>query len=496
MIQDVAAVPVATVPGRVLRNVMVLSGSQVVTWGLSLLWILVVPRAIGPGGLGILTAAAALVAIFASFISSGPKILMVKELARDRTHAPRILGSFLIIVLALYPVTLVLMALYVRSGHFDVTHTLILWLAAVGLLPSLVKGLLQGAFQGIERMEYIAITDIFSNLGHTGLGIVIVSLGFKVLALAWLGLGLEFAAMVMNVIWIRSFIRIHWRPDFTLIRRLLVNSLPYCTNYVVHVTYTWIDTVILATMTTTVFVGWYGASSKLLSTLFFVPVILSTALLPRLSAAYDGNLRKLQDMTRPVLELVMVVSLPATAGAALVSGPLIATLYGRDFVPAEAVFTLLLCSLPFTYFNILVWQVLVASNRQLTWTKVMVGATVVNVVANIALIAFFQARFRNGALGAALAMLLTEGLMTGAGLVLLPHMFNLGSAGRLLRALAATAIMAALVWSVRGLGLAAEVLVGGSTFVTAGLLLRVASKDEIRELRAAINRRLKTKLAA
>ena len=489
--------PVATVPApaavhnRVLRNVMVLAGSQVVTWGLSLLWILVVPRAIGPGGLGILTTAAALVAIFASFMDSGPRTLMVKEIARDRAQAPRILGSFLIIELALYPATLVLMALYVKFGHFDAQRTLILWLAAVALLPSLLKGLLQGAFQAIERMEYIALSDIFSNLGYTGFGIVIVSLGFKVLALAWLGLGLEVAVLVMNGIWIRSRIRIRWRPDFMLIRRLLVDSLPYCTNYVVHVTYTWIDTAILATMTTTVVVGWYGASGRILSTLFFIPVILSTALLPRLAAAYDGNLKKLQDLTRPVLELVMVASLPATVGAALIAGPLIAALYGQDFVPAEAVLTLLICSLPFTYFNILVWQVLVASNRQLTWTKVMVAATFINVVANIGLIALFQSRFHNGALGAGVAMFLTEGLMTGAGLVLLPQMFNLGSVKRLLRAVVATGIMAALVLSVRGLGLVAEVLVGGVSFGTAGLLLRVVSQDEIRDLWAAVRRRLR-----
>src|SRR2546422_9864875 len=166
-----------------------------------------------------------------------------------------------------------------------------------------------------------------------------------------------------------------------------------------------------------------------------------------------------------------------------------------DFARAEVV-SLLLFSLPFTYFNILVWQVLVASNRQLTWTKVMVGATVVNVVANIGLVAFFQSRFGNGAEGAAVAMIVTEALMTGAGLVLLPRMLNLGSVKRLLRAVAATAAMAILVWSVRGLGLAAELLVGCATFGTTGLLLRLMSRDELRDLRAAVGRRLRPKLAA
>jgi len=201
-------------------------------------------------------------------------------------------------------------------------------------------------------------------------------------------------------------------------------------------------------------------------------------------------------MTRPVLELVMVASLPVAVGAALVSGHLIAILYGPDFARAEVVLSLLLCSLPFTYFNILIWQVLVASNRQLMWTKVMVGATVVNVVANIGLVAFFQSRFGNGAQGAAVAMILTEALMTAAGLVLLPQLLNLGSVQRLLRAVAATTIMAALVWSVRGSGLVAELLVGCATFGTVGLLLRLVSRDELGDLWSAVGRRLRPKVAA
>src|SRR5207245_7506638 len=147
--------------------------------------------------------------------------------------------------------------------------------------------------------------------------------------------------------------------------------------------------------------------------------IVSTALLPRLAASYDGQLAALQARARPVVELVAVLGLPIATGAALVGAPLIELIYGARFSASAIVLSILLASVPFCYFNILIWQVLVASSRQVTWTKVMVGALAINVVLNVLLINFFQSRTGNGAIGAATSLVVTEGLMSIAGVVFL-----------------------------------------------------------------------------
>ena len=70
------------------------------------------------------------------------------------------------------------------------------------------------------------------------------------------------------------------------------------------------------------------------------------------------------------------------------------------------------------YLNIMLNQVLVAARRQIAWTWVMAGATVLNPALNAVLIEVTQRRYGNGAIGAAVSLLLTELAIVTAGMVM------------------------------------------------------------------------------
>src|SRR6202022_4696648 len=120
------------------------------------------------------------------------------------------------------------------------------------------------------------------------------------------------------------------------------------------------------------------------------------------SAFVRGN-DHLRAAARPALEIVLILSLPVATGAALTAGQLVPMLYGGGFAEAGTVLGILALAVPAIYFHVMAYQVLVAMNRQITWTKVLAGATVVNIALNLMLIPFFQGRVQNGAIGAALS---------------------------------------------------------------------------------------------
>jgi O-antigen/teichoic acid export membrane protein len=125
-------------------------------------------------------------------------------------------------------------------------------------------------------------------------------------------------------------------------------------------------------------------------------------------------------------------------------------------------------------------QVLVAANRQLAWTKVMVGAAIVNPLINLGLIQLAQSRWHNGAVGAALALLATELGMSVAAIVLMPRVLTTRSWLRVLRSAVATAVMGAAVWLVSlQLGLFIQVGTGLAAFIVLATLLRVISPEEM-----------------
>jgi O-antigen/teichoic acid export membrane protein len=293
----------------------------------------------------------------------------------------------------------------------------------------------------------------------------------------------------LNFRWARPQFKVAWHLNAKRAASLAVESLPFSANYIIHSTYLWINAVLLAVFTSATVVGWYGVSSRLVATLYFLPVIVSTALLPRLSASFDGQFATLQARARPVVELVAVLGIPIATGAALVGAPLIELVYGSRFGASAIVLSILLASVPFCYFNILIWQVLVASSRQLIWTKVMAAALVVNVVVNLVLINYCQARFGNGAIGAAISVVVTEGLMSVAGVIILPELLSRTSFARLGRATLATILMGAAVLAVRTLGLPVQILAGVVVFSVLAIALRVIAVGEIRDLYSAVRKR-------
>jgi O-antigen/teichoic acid export membrane protein len=474
--------------GRILRNVGLLSGSQLITSTLTLAWTLIVPRLLTPAGMGLIVMAWSAAGIFQAVGGLGIRTLLVREIAMDPQRAPRLLGASMIArAVSILPCA-VLTAVYVHLGHFDSQQTLVLYLAIGVAACLLFLELLQAAFQAIERMEYLAYADVLNKALLTACGIALALIGFRAITLVGLMLGGAAVALALSLRWSRQFFRIDWRVELSEIRSVIVGGIPYWTYGLFFSLYLWLDAAMLAVMTPIAVVGWYGGPTKLFGSLMVVPAILSMAWLPRLVSAFKHGPDYLKMVTRTPTEQILILGLPASIGAALIASPLITLLYGPAFAPAGPVFTILaLAALP-TYFNIIANQILIATNRQVIWTKALALASVVNLALNIALIQAFQRRLGNGAIGAALSLLLTELVLFGIAVVVIHPYLHRESVVRVGRSALATLGMAVMVLAVAPFGLAAQVVTGLLSFGVLALLLRVPTPEEHRELERLVSR--------
>lgn len=490
--------PYAAAPRRrLVRNLGVLLSSQVVTWGLTMLWTVFVPRALGPAQMGELTVATSVSTILGAVVGLGIGTLMVREIARDHHRAGPLVGAALVGRLVLLPPSLGAVAVYTKLAHTGPELTLVIWLSAAAMLLGLFGGPFLAALQALERMQYLAYSDVLSKAVVAGASVALVLAGLRLVPLMVLGLVMAAVTLALSCWWGARYFPVVLRVPWGEVWRLAVRSLPYWSTGLLLTFYMWIDSLMLAAMTPIQVVGWYGVPTKLFGSLLFVPVILSTAYLPRLSRAFRSGRESLVAEGRPALELVVILSLPIFAGVALVAPSLIWVLYGIRYLPSIPVLVILAGCIPPTYLNVMANQVLIAANRQLDWTKVMVGASVFNPLLNLFLIRYAQTHWHNGALGAALALLATELAMLGAGLWLMPRMFGWSTLGRIGRAAAATALMALAVWVVESrlhLGLVVQVATGVVTFSALAVAFRVLTPQEWaegRRLTGGVLRRLR-----
>ena len=471
---------------RVGQNVTALGGGQAITWAMTLLWTIVVPRQLGPAGMGLLVVAWSATSVFGLLMGLGTRPFIVRQMVARPSEGPALLGTALVLRICLAPVFLGAMYLYIRAAHYGAHAALVLELAAGATFLTLLAEPFLAAFQAVEHMKYLAYADVFSKSVQGPVGVVLALAGFGATGLTACWLVVAGVALVLQSIWLRPLVAVNLRTSGRQVRALVTESLPYYAFGLAFTVYLWIDSVLLGLLAPARVVGWYGVATKLFTTLMFVAVIISTAWLPRLIRAFDEGRSGLLSVARAPTELTLVLALPIVAGTAGLARPLIHLLYGTAYGPAAPVLVVLAFSLPLTYLNIMLNQVFVAANRPMVWTWLLVGATIVNPGLNLVLIRLWQLRTGNGAMGAAVSLLATEGLMALVGLLIVGRgLMGLSTCLRLARTAGAAGAMWGVIYATGPLGILAQVAAGGTVFVVCALALRVATAEEVAVIRAA-----------
>jgi O-antigen/teichoic acid export membrane protein len=409
--------------------------------------------------------------------------LLVREIAADHDRAPRLVGHAIVLRALIALPMLLLIALVMRVVPLDHQTKEAVYLGWGMCIFYLLYEPIQAAFQAFERMRYLAYADMVTKSGVSVLAVGLVLLGVHALGLLLASIAIMGGVLLLNAGWARRHLSIDWRTSSRGLAAMFRDSLPYWSFALFFTVYLWIDSLMLAAMTSTTELGWYAMPTKLFGTLMFIPVILSTAWLPRLVRAFTADHDGFWRAARLPIEVVLALSLPVSAGTVLIAGPLIRAFYGHGFDGSIPVLVVLALCVPPMYLNIMFNQVLVAAGRQMAYTKVMVLASIVNPLLNAGLIPYFERTRHNGAVGAGVALLLTEILLSGIGAVMVRRALRESAVVRLVRTLAATAGMTVAVLLARRLGLVAEVLVGTVTFPVLALAVGVLSREESAELR-------------
>lgn len=480
---------VALSPSRGLRrNLAALTSGQFITWTMTLVWTLIVPRALGPDGMGLIVSGWAVAGVLGIVLGLGTKNYLVREMVLTPEKAPALLGTAVALRIVMTPLFAVATVVYVHFADYGHEGTLVVYLAAGATLFILLAEPWQAAFQAIERMEYLAYSEVISKSaqGLVGVALALMGIGAAGITTCWL---LSVAvALAADVVWLRSLVRIDVRTTWRRMVQMVRASLAYWAFGVFMMMYLWIDALMLSLMTRPEVVGWYGVPTKLFQTLMFLPVIVSTAWLPRLVAAFREGPEALRRESRAPLELVLLLGLPLCAATVVVAQPLVSVLYGPAYRNAVPVLMLLGLCIPFMYLNIIVSQILIAANRQIVWTWVIALATVLNPLLNAALITVTDKHYGNGAIGAAIALLVTEAVLVVIGFVVAGHrIVNRALIGRAGRVAAASGLMCLGGLATRPVGMLASLATAAVVFVTAAWLLRIATPAELAIIRNRVH---------
>jgi O-antigen/teichoic acid export membrane protein len=474
---------------RIGRNLAALLSGQLVTWTMTLAWTVVVPRLLGPAAIGLIVTAMSATGILAIALGFGTKNYLVRAIVVTRGEASRLVATATVLRLMLAPLFLAVLIGYAHFAHYGHDGTVVLYLAGGATILTLLQEPMQATFQAVERMEYLALSDVINKSAQGLLGIALAVMGFGAVGFAACWMVMSGVVLVLDAFWLRRHVRLQIGTTVRRLGSMAKESMAYWAAGMFFMIYLWIDTVMLSLMTNPTVVGWYGLPTRLFQTMMFIPVLMSTAWLPRLVKVFEKAPRELQRTARTPVELVVVLGLPIAAAVAVTAGPIIHLLYGSAYDQAVPVMIILGLCIPPMYLNIMLSQVVVAARRQVIWTWLMAAATFFNPTVNAMLIPLTQHRWHNGAIGAAIALLLTELLIVCMGIAVAGRSVV---GARQIRRFALAAVASAGMWAAsylsRGFGTVPSVAIGCAALLILTVVLRLITPAEIAYLRTRVGR--------
>jgi O-antigen/teichoic acid export membrane protein len=473
-----AAVPGA---GHFVKTVVKFGVAQPLTWTSSAVLAVLLPHFLGDAALGKYGFALGLTLLAGLLANLGVAAYLTKEVARSPWRA----GELTVNALALrLPLSLVAAAVPIAIVSLRprdaVTQAVVLVLSA-GILVDALRAVVQGTLQGLHRMTTLAAFPAVAGAVYAAAAALALTSGAGVVFVAGAYVTGQGVGLAINAVGLWRALPGLPRPTWRACRLLLVGGLPFFVWQAALVVYGQIDSVLLSYLTNDAVVGWYVAAYRVVTVPIFVPTVLMTVAFPALSAAARDP-HRFNPIVRRAVQVVLLTTMPMALGIMLLPDRIVQALHwSPSFEHSVLPIVLLAPSFPLVAVDMMIGTALNARDRQRQWALTGVAAALLNPTLNLLLIPYTQARFGNGAIGAAAVTTTTELFMMVVGLWLLRGgVLGRETAAWAVRCFAACLVMTAVVLPFRESFIAMPVTAGVLAYAVASLGLGTLSPSDVR----------------
>jgi O-antigen/teichoic acid export membrane protein len=398
--------PFSSVKFQVIKNTVYIFAGRASNAVFLFLLTLTVSRYLGPALFGVYSLLTTVVITANCFSNFGFDVWMVREVTKNPSQAKKYLSNILGFKIVTSLVTIFLVYLIFQATNLPPTTLHLLLILSASLLFNTLSQSLWHYGDCFKRFVYHSVLWASSNAIKSALGISLVLFYGELEPLIW---GIVIAEAITLIL---SFCVIRYQfgtfiPEFRLSiwKDYLARSAPIALGMIFSVLYFRLDIVMLQLMTDEKVVGYYSAAYKLFEMSIVFPTSIMLVLFPTLVAEYHSDYPQFKKSSKKALGLFFLFG----GGIALIlwgfPREIITIIFGDEFSPSIAVLKILSGAIFLFFLNYLLANILISSGREKINTWNLLGATVINIMLNMALIPQY------GASGAAWSTLFCEAVL-------------------------------------------------------------------------------------
>ena len=420
---------------KILENTFIQVLGKLITAGLSIIVLKIISGYLGTAGYGDYTTVYQFLAFFGIAADFGIYTITVKEMSKDESKIPMILGNVLGLrtLLAIVTMGSAAIAAFLIPSYANTVIPMGVLIATLATFFTLLNGTVSSVLQVHLKMQYATIGLVIGKIASVSyMGAVAYILfandlhtGFQ--HLLWAGVIGNLVMFLITSSYVTKFTNISYRFNFAFWKKIFITSLPYGVALVLNTIYFRLDVILLtlllphtqvladgttncaSSMCSDTEVGLYGVAMRFLEMLVIIPIYFMNSVLPVMTKYIEEQNKKIKVLMQYSFDFLIATGVPILVGGFILAIPIIKFISNPDFVGgnihqygSDLAVRILMFAMLFSFVNALFGFTLVVLNQQIKLMYINAVCVVFNLIGNLIVIPTWGFR------GAAITSVLSE----------------------------------------------------------------------------------------
>jgi len=420
---------------KILENTFVQVLGKLITAALSIIVLKIISGYLGTSGYGDYTTIYQFLAFFGIIADFGIYTITVKEMSRDETRIPIILGNVMGLrtFLAIFAMAFAVLTVFLAPRYAGTLIPMGVVIASFATILTLLNGTISSVLQVHLKMQYSTIGLVIgkivsvSYMGWVAYIAFTDNLSGGFYHLLWAGVLGNLIMLLITGYYVRRYTKITYRFDFAYWKKVFVTSLPFGVALILNTIYMRLDVILMTfilphsqalanskteclhELCSDTEIGLYGVAMRMLEMLVIIPVYFMNSVLPVMTRYIEEGGRKIRVLMQYSFDFLVATALPILIGGFILSRPLINFISDPEFISgnvfqfgSDVAVRILMFAMLFSFVNSLFGFSLVVLNKQVKLMYINAGAVLFNVISNIFVIPLWGFR------GAAITSVISE----------------------------------------------------------------------------------------